>query len=309
MEGAKKISFGFSKSKALTVKPRNVKADIQFIDCIESKSIKLKGVSEKRKEELIIPINATSLGKHKCSSDVKEESFTPGDGGGNLINVQTVLKEDTLEEKAVKEILEDTKRVKETPQRDLLILQPKSVKVSDTESSFADYEDVPVSQFGLAMLRGMGWKPEKGIGKNEKIVEPSLPVVRPKGMGLGAEKRKLPAVSTESEGLELKKGSYVVIVAGSKKNVYGEVQSFDEDAGRVIIKASMGSDNISVNESMIEVVSKHEYDKNSRVLNLAKYEESKSRHGENRKDSNNGFRDSKRYRKNENEKRNGNHSP
>ena len=28
----------------------------------------------------------------------------------------------------------------------------------------ADYEAVPVEAYGLAMLRGMGWKPGKGIG-------------------------------------------------------------------------------------------------------------------------------------------------
>lgn len=29
----------------------------------------------------------------------------------------------------------------------------------------ADYEAVPVEAYGLAMLRGMGWKPGEGIGR------------------------------------------------------------------------------------------------------------------------------------------------
>lgn len=37
-----------------------------------------------------------------------------------------------------------------------------------TQSTVEDYEKIPVDAFGLAMLRGMGWKPGKGIGKNEK---------------------------------------------------------------------------------------------------------------------------------------------
>lgn len=36
------------------------------------------------------------------------------------------------------------------------------------QSTLEDYESIPVNQFGLAMLRGMGWKPDEGIGKNKK---------------------------------------------------------------------------------------------------------------------------------------------
>lgn len=36
------------------------------------------------------------------------------------------------------------------------------------KSTLQDYEKIPVDAFGLAMLRGMGWQPGKGIGKNEK---------------------------------------------------------------------------------------------------------------------------------------------
>ena len=32
----------------------------------------------------------------------------------------------------------------------------------------ADYDAVPIEQYGLALLRGMGWKEEEGIGKTVK---------------------------------------------------------------------------------------------------------------------------------------------
>ena len=35
---------------------------------------------------------------------------------------------------------------------------------AETVPEEADYEAVPVEAYGLAMLRGMGWKPGKGIG-------------------------------------------------------------------------------------------------------------------------------------------------
>ena len=36
------------------------------------------------------------------------------------------------------------------------------------QSTIDDYENVPIGDFGLAMLRGMGWEPGKGTNKNGK---------------------------------------------------------------------------------------------------------------------------------------------
>lgn len=36
------------------------------------------------------------------------------------------------------------------------------------ESSREDYENVPIQDYGMAMLRGMGWSEGVGIGKNPK---------------------------------------------------------------------------------------------------------------------------------------------
>lgn len=36
------------------------------------------------------------------------------------------------------------------------------------QSTLEDYERIPVDVYGFAMLRGMGWQPGKGIGRNEK---------------------------------------------------------------------------------------------------------------------------------------------
>ena len=34
-----------------------------------------------------------------------------------------------------------------------------------------DYEQVPIEQFGLAVLRGMGWKETDGVGRTGKYVK------------------------------------------------------------------------------------------------------------------------------------------
>jgi len=38
------------------------------------------------------------------------------------------------------------------------------------QAAEADYQQVPIEQYGMAMLRGMGFKEEEGIGKNKKSV-------------------------------------------------------------------------------------------------------------------------------------------
>jgi hypothetical protein len=38
------------------------------------------------------------------------------------------------------------------------------------QSTLEDYESIPVVDYGMAMLRGMGWNPGKGIGRNERYI-------------------------------------------------------------------------------------------------------------------------------------------
>lgn len=58
-----------------------------------------------------------------------------------------------------------------------------------------DYERVPVSQFGAAMLRGMGWTEDKAASRNGKSakgnVQPWLPEQRPALLGIGAKEREI----------------------------------------------------------------------------------------------------------------------
>jgi hypothetical protein len=61
------------------------------------------------------------------------------------------------------------------------------------EATLQDYERMPVSQFGAALLRGMGWKPGEPASRNKNrgIVEPWLPGARPALLGIGAKEREI----------------------------------------------------------------------------------------------------------------------
>ncbi|OIF91483.1 hypothetical protein A7N06_19575 [Acinetobacter baumannii] len=88
-------------------------------------------------------------------------------------------------------------------------------------------------------------------------------------MGLGADKVALQKKNTDSKKEEkevkIEKGTFVKIIAGKQSNNYGQIEGFDDDAGRLIIKLALGGNIISVNEFMVQPVTKSEYSKNSKV--------------------------------------------
>jgi len=59
-------------------------------------------------------------------------------------------------------------------------------------ASLDAYDRIPVSQFGAALLRGMGWKEGQAASRTRKgPVEPWLPTQRPQLLGIGAKEREV----------------------------------------------------------------------------------------------------------------------
>ncbi|KAG5517844.1 hypothetical protein PMAC_000298 [Pneumocystis sp. 'macacae'] len=55
-------------------------------------------------------------------------------------------------------------------------------------STLEEYENVPVEEFGNALLRGMGWKEGEGIGRNKHLnIKPVKVVRRAQFLGIGAK--------------------------------------------------------------------------------------------------------------------------
>jgi len=112
-----------------------------------------------------------------------------------------------------------------------------------------------------------------------------MPQLRPKGLGLGADRRLLansvapgPSSNTENDAhLSLTKGAFVKIVSGKLRDSYGKVDAFDVDNSRVFIRLALGGVAVSVSQAAIKLVSQREYDKDSKCLNIEKYEKYKEK--------------------------------
>nr|XP_015923098.1 G-patch domain and KOW motifs-containing protein isoform X2 [Parasteatoda tepidariorum] len=282
------VSFKFTKtssSKSLSgnkleepVKPRDY---VKSVDESEIKST----APELKSQELVIPLI------RKNNWRVPETS-QPKDG------------EATLNELALKELLQETADKKadwnnrDTTMAIPLMMQNKvpegfetddklDVSLRAQESTLEDYEKVPVEQFGLAMLRGMGWKEGMAIGaRNKECVKPIEVKLRPKGLGLGADASVLKKneKKAKEEKLELIKGAFVQIIQGPHKGHYGQVMGLDEETGRAMIKLSNEEAVKSLPEFFFNLVSKKEFDKESRIINRESYEKYKMKEEEENKE-------------------------
>jgi G patch domain/KOW motif-containing protein len=68
------------------------------------------------------------------------------------------------------------------------------VNLRPKDTSLEDYDDVPVDQFGAALLRGMGWKDGDSVGRNKNsLSRPIEFIARPEFLGLGAAPAEAPA--------------------------------------------------------------------------------------------------------------------
>uniref|UniRef100_A0A8D0K233 G-patch domain and KOW motifs-containing protein n=1 Tax=Sus scrofa TaxID=9823 RepID=A0A8D0K233_PIG len=152
---------------------------------------------------------------------------------------------------------------------------------AETVPEEADYEAVPVEAYGLAMLRGMGWKPGEGIGRTfNQVVKPRVNSLRPKGLGLGANLTEVQALAPssphrlprpdeerekdkEDQPRGLVPGGAVVVLSGPHRGLYGKIEGLDPDNVRAMVRLAVGSRMVTVSEYCLRPVSQQEFDKNS----------------------------------------------
>uniref|UniRef100_A0A1I7UNC7 G-patch domain-containing protein n=1 Tax=Caenorhabditis tropicalis TaxID=1561998 RepID=A0A1I7UNC7_9PELO len=149
----------------------------------------------------------------------------------------------------------------------------------------ADYSVIPIESFGLAILRGCNWKDGDGIGKNPQKVALKLPNRRPPGLGLGAtpknptgdKKKNVENNKNEEVIEEIKAGSFIKVVDGRNKGVYGKVEARDDDSNSLFIRTAIGGKSIKVSQIVAVAVSAKEYERDSKCLNKNEYDKEKER--------------------------------
>ncbi|KAK2897324.1 G-patch domain and KOW motifs-containing protein [Channa argus] len=290
------VSFGFTKTVSKFNPPAGDfvlnEDDRDYLTGIDGNELQSSKPSEKPKE-LIIPLIQKNRWHRldraaQCEGTKTQETTQDGD---------------SVESQAVKELIEDSRRQLEEwqngPQSESnlnltipLLMQNKvpegfedgdhvKVDLRPESSTEADYECVPVEAYGLAMLKGMGWKKEEGIGRTFKQnVKPIEHQLRPKGLGLGADRsaikdlepskhRRPPKPGEEQEKEEelvMGPGGCVLVESGAHRELYGKIEGIDPDNARVVIKLAIGGKTVTVSQYAVKLVGRKEYEKYSKDL-------------------------------------------
>ncbi|XP_043652735.1 protein PXR1 [Drosophila teissieri] len=293
---AKKISFGFSKlSKKPNILPSKQpkeESKVELIKCLEGNEI--MPVAEKVEAA---PLTIKMIGMQKTSSALASlmrrravllgeeepdpEEVTPA--AQSISEVTAGGPTESLEQRAARELISASQNngAEGLDGQKLVLPALKADELpldGAKEATLDDYDNIPIQQFGLAMLRGMGWVDPPPKKKGSGPID-DAPFLRPKGMGLGADKALKPKAllvqPEKNEVLEIKKLAYVRILGGKQKDQYGQIQGFDDHAGRVIVKMAIGGAKEAFNEFLCQPVSRKEYSQYGKCINTAKYEEFK----------------------------------
>ncbi|XP_020362288.1 G-patch domain and KOW motifs-containing protein [Oncorhynchus kisutch] len=296
------VSFGFSKtlSKFKSSRDEDIDADERdYLTGVDGKELLSTRPVEKPKE-LIIPLIQRN---RWCSRQENKAGLVQGQGDGGRVKAKTQppsQEQDSVESQAVKEIIEESQRQldqwKNGDQADPnltipLLMQNQApqgfedgdhikVDLRPESSTEADYDSVPVEAYGLAMLKGMGWKAGEGIGRTFKQdVKPIEHQLRPKGLGLGADRSSIrdlepsgprrppkPGDERKEETLVLGPGGHVLVESGAHKDLYGKIEGVDPDNARVMVKLAIGSKTVTISQYALKLVDRTEYDKNCKDL-------------------------------------------
>jgi len=211
---------------------------------------------EKRMKNIMLEADATKSTEETFEMETMDAGPKPnvvygltvmnrGEGDGGVVERQMSLKE-----------LEDQKL------RDDLMNLPE-------EATLEKYEELPVEEFGEALLRGMGWEKGKPIGRNAKAVVAPIEYVRRQGtLGLGAvpappkeinkkyikpgeSRPKWPDLGADTRPVRrgVAKGKFMSVIAGRHIGLSGEVVSISDEGGKspqVVVKLVKSGEKVVV---------------------------------------------------------------
>lgn len=159
----------------------------------------------------------------------------------------------------------------------------------EKDAEDANYDEVPIEDFGMAAMRGMGYKEDIGLGiSNKKSVNVFVPECRPRGLGLGADRKILEKINKlkrnlkqagidEKDDLCFEKGAFVLIQKGPHEDQYGTIEFIEEDTARLNVSLAIGGTNrkkevISISQYNVKLVTEKEFLKYSKYVNKSKAE-------------------------------------
>ncbi|KAJ7647547.1 DExH-box splicing factor binding site-domain-containing protein [Roridomyces roridus] len=142
------------------------------------------------------------------------------------VKAQENEEEETEDQKALRAILAAAEgMVGEAPVIDVIkpVSETDAFKQDVDElpdaASLEDYDRVPVAQFGLALLRGMGWK--EGTAASRKpgkgLVQPYLPEARPALLGIGAKEQEVYDDGSKNKKSKRPERRYVPVIKQDKE--------------------------------------------------------------------------------------------
>uniref|UniRef100_A0A6J0TXL2 G-patch domain and KOW motifs-containing protein n=1 Tax=Pogona vitticeps TaxID=103695 RepID=A0A6J0TXL2_9SAUR len=287
------VSFGFTRTtgrrRFLFVTGQDgaePKQEPDFLTAVEGRELQSVRPAPQPKELVIPLIQKNQWKKPGAPEPLKEQDEVNG-----------------VEAQAVRELIEESKKSQEQWESGTkvdpafsipLLMQNRvpdgyedgekvDVSLRPDSSTETDYEEVPVEAYGLAMLKGMGWKEGEGIGHTFKQdVKPLENRLRPKGLGLGADHsaaqelqpsgpRRPPKPGEEppkgkDEPLGLVAGGAVFIEIGPHKELYGKIEGVDGDNARIMVKLAIGGKTVTVSQHGVRPVTQKEYDKLAKDL-------------------------------------------
>ncbi|MBW0507762.1 hypothetical protein O181_047477 [Austropuccinia psidii MF-1] len=168
-----------------------------------------------------------SANENQIDSAAKEAS-TPLEALDNLVSPKSLeaSEPETLDQKALRELLSQANEQSNQPKPIEPILMPPQQAQSESDdqsdpgdeteqfrrevsklpdsSTLDDYHRVPVGQFGLALLKGMGWQEGTSTSKRGRVglAEAYVPKPRPNLLGIGAKPLVLDPDSTASNSTQ-----------------------------------------------------------------------------------------------------------
>tara|TARA_B100000405_G_scaffold283577_1_gene229239 strand:+ start:3856 stop:5337 length:1482 start_codon:yes stop_codon:yes gene_type:complete len=209
-----KTAFGFAK-KAAKRKDVGVNertddgAKKEFLTGVTGSGLELKDKVEKVIKSIPVQENTFEVGsgrRRKAPSFIPDESAIDADNKERFENADLLAKGETAQHDVVYGLTkmgpkdEDTPKAKaeEKPAQESFIgkslaekeLQAFKEDVEDLpeQATLDDYEQMPIEDFGAAMLRGMGWEEGKPVGRNNNGMVAAVEFVPRSGrLGLGAD--------------------------------------------------------------------------------------------------------------------------